>query len=70
MQHVLLHVSVAGCDALGQAFLCQTNADILSSVPLHAEDFVLKFVCEVIISAYLVADSIIMSYVLWEIQHC
>jgi hypothetical protein len=46
-------MSVAGCDALGQAFLCQTNADILSSVPLHAEDFILKFVCENIISAYM-----------------
>jgi hypothetical protein len=45
MQHIPLHMSLAGCDALGQAFLCQTNADILSSVPLHAEDFVLKFVC-------------------------
>jgi len=62
MQYVLLHMSVAGCDALGQAFLCQTNADILSSVPSHAEDFVLKFVCEVIISAYMIADSVIMSY--------
>ena len=63
MQHVLLHMNVAGHDALGQAFLCQTNTDILSSVPLHAEDFVLKFVCEVIISAYMVAGSVIMSYV-------
>jgi hypothetical protein len=45
MQNILLHMSVAGCGALGLAFLCQTNADILSSVPLHAEDFVLKFVC-------------------------
>jgi len=56
-------MNVAGHDALGQAFLCQTNTDILSSVPLHAEDFVLKFVCEVIISAYMVAGSVIMSYV-------
>jgi hypothetical protein len=63
MQHILLHMSVAGCDALGQAFLCQTNTDILSLIPLHAEDFVLKFVCEIIISAYMVADSVIMSYV-------
>jgi hypothetical protein len=42
MQHVLLHMSVAGRDAHGQAFLCQTKGDILSSVPLHAEDFVLN----------------------------
>jgi len=63
MQHILLHISVAACDALGQAFLCQTNADILSSVPLHTEDVILKFVCEIIISVYIVADSFIMSYV-------
>jgi hypothetical protein len=62
MQHVLLRMSVAGCDELGQAFLCHTNADILCLVPLHAEDFALKFVCEVIISAYIIADSV-MSYV-------
>jgi hypothetical protein len=43
MQHVLLHMSVAGHDALDQAFLCQANADIFSSVPLHTEDFVLNF---------------------------
>jgi hypothetical protein len=55
-------MSVAGCDALGQAFLCQTNTDILSLIPLHAEDFVLKFVCEIITSAYMVDDSVIMSY--------